>query len=54
VGLWSEAMVGLRSRAGGLEIPRSAEQWHHRPKGQGLACSTNCSVNRGVEKPSMS
>jgi hypothetical protein len=42
-GVWvwvNTALAGLRSRAGGSEIPRSAKQWLHEPMGWDLSCST--------------
>jgi hypothetical protein len=38
-GLGSMALAGLRSRAGGLEIPQHSEQQLCGPIGQGLVCS---------------
>jgi hypothetical protein len=46
VGVWgSAALVGQRSRAGGLEIPWCAEQQLRGPMGCGLACSPGYSFS---------
>jgi hypothetical protein len=46
VGVWgSTALVGLRCRAGGLEIPQHAEQQLHGPMEWGLACSPGYSFS---------
>jgi hypothetical protein len=46
VGIWgSTALVGLRSKAGGLEIPQPVEQQLRGPIGQGLACSASYSFS---------